>query len=129
VVGVPVPQDPLTHVPAGRLQESDPTPGMLRRQAVGTGTMWAGAVATEPGAVSGWHHHGEHESTIYVVRGRLRMEFGPGGADTFDAVAGDFVHVPADAVHRESNPEDDSSHIVVVRCGEGEPTVNVSGPA
>ena len=126
---MPGAQDPLTHVPADRLQESDPTPGMLRRQAVGTGTMWAGAVATEPGAVSGWHHHGAHESTIYVVRGRLRMEFGPGGRDTFDAVAGDFVHVPAGAVHRESNPQDDTSHIVVVRCGDGEPTVNVDGPA
>jgi uncharacterized RmlC-like cupin family protein len=126
---VPGAHDLLTHVPAGRLQESDPTPGMLRRQAFRTGTMWAGAVTTEAGAVSGWHHHGAHESTIYVVRGRLRMEFGPGGTDTFDAVAGDFVYVPAGAVHRESNPEDDTSHIVVVRCGEGEPTVNVDGPA
>jgi hypothetical protein len=37
--------------------------------------------------------------------------------------------VPAGAVHRESNPEDETSHLVVVRCGEGEPTVNVDGPA
>ncbi|MFI7402188.1 hypothetical protein ACIBW9_17225 [Streptomyces sp. NPDC049541] len=26
---------------------------------------------------SGRHHHGEHESVIYVLTGALRMEFGP----------------------------------------------------
>lgn len=120
---------PLTHHPASAHVEADPTPGMVRRQALDTGSMWAGTVLTEPGAVSGWHHHGEHESTIYVVRGSLHMEFGPGGATSFDALAGDVVHVPAGAVHRESNPEDDASQLVVVRCGTGEPTVNVDGPA
>lgn len=126
---MPGPQDPLVHVPADALQESDPTPGMTRRQATGTGTMWSGTVATEPGAVSGWHHHGAHESTIYVLRGSIRLEFGPGGATAIDAVAGDFVHVPAGAVHRESNPSAGTAHLVVVRCGQGEPTVNVDGPA
>jgi uncharacterized RmlC-like cupin family protein len=102
---------------------------MVRRQAVDTGTMWAGTATTAPGAVSGWHHHGEHDSTIYVVSGTLRMEYGAGGRDTFDAVAGDVVQVPAGAVHREANPFDVESLLVVVRCGTGEPTVNVDGPA
>jgi len=45
-----------------------------------------------------------------------------------EAVGGDFVHVPAGAIHRESNPSDAEGHIVVVRAGPGVPTVNVDGP-
>ena len=57
------------------------------------------------------------------------MEFGAGGRETFDAVAGDFVHVPAGAVHRESNPPTSSRCWSWSAAGRGEPTVNVDGPA
>lgn len=122
-------QAALTHVRSDDLAPADPTSGMLRRQALSTDTMWSGTVVTEAGAVSGWHHHGSHESTIYVERGALHLEFGPSGGAGFDAAAGDFVHVPAGAVHRESNPTASPSLLVVVRCGSGVPTVNVDGPA
>lgn len=105
-----------------------PTPGMHREQAVVTEGMWAGHVATDASSISGWHHHGEHETSIYVVSGRLRMEFGPRGAETVDAVAGDFVYVPPNAIHREGNPSDETSSLVVVRSGTGEAVVNVAGP-
>jgi uncharacterized RmlC-like cupin family protein len=109
--------------------EGQPTPGMHREQATDTGSMWAGYVTTEAGAVSGWHHHGEHESTIYVLSGALRMEFGAGGRDVLDAGAGDFLYVPPHAIHREGNPTDEQSAIVVVRGGSGPAVVNVDGPA
>ena len=109
--------------------EGQPTPGMHREQALDTGSMWAGYVTTDAGAVSGWHHHGEHESTIYVLSGALRMEFGPGGRDVLDAGAGDFLYVPPHAVHREGNPTAARSVIVVVRGGTGPPVINVDGPA
>jgi uncharacterized RmlC-like cupin family protein len=56
------------------------------------------------------------------------MEFGPGGAEILDAVAGDFLYVARGAIHREGNPTDQESHIVVVRSGSGEPVFNVDGP-
>ena len=62
------------------------TPGMVREEAVATDGMWSGMARTEPGAVGGWHHHGDHESTIYVLSGTMRMEFGPGGTEILDAV-------------------------------------------
>jgi uncharacterized RmlC-like cupin family protein len=123
------PQAALTHVAGDHLEESDHTPGMLRRKAVQTADLWSGTAVTEPGAASAWHHHGAHESILYLARGSLRMEFGPGGASSFDATAGDFVHVPPWAVHRETNPGDEASLLVVVRTGSGEPTTNVAGPA
>ena len=105
------------------------TSGMHREQALATDRMWAGYVTTDAGSVSGWHHHGEYETSIYVVAGTLRMESGPGGAQVLDAVAGDFVYVPSRAIHREGNPSVETSALVVVRSGEGEPVINVEGPA
>ena len=121
--------DPVSRIAPEDRVEADPTPGIVREQAIAVPGLWAGLARTAPGMTSGWHHHGDHETSIYIVSGRLRMESGPGGVEVLDAVAGDFVHVPAGAVHRESNPSDAESHIVVVRAGRGAPTINVDGPA
>jgi uncharacterized RmlC-like cupin family protein len=101
---------------------------MTRHTAIETDAMWAGLARTEPGSISGWHHHGEQESAILVLFGALRMEFGPGGSESFDAGPGDFVHIPRGAVHRESNPGAETADIVVVRAGGGPSVVNVDGP-
>jgi uncharacterized RmlC-like cupin family protein len=79
--------------------------------------------------VSGWHHHGDYETVIYVLRGALKMEFGPNGRATVEAGPGDFVYVPKAAVHRVSNPYSERAEIIVVRAGVGESTFNVDGPA
>jgi uncharacterized RmlC-like cupin family protein len=120
---------PVWRVRPAERTEGEPTRGMTREKAVATGTMWAGFVKTDPGMVSGWHHHGEHETSIYVVAGTLRMEYGPGGDEVLEAAPGDFVYVPAGAIHREGNPTDDESTLVVVRAGTGDPVTNVDGPA
>jgi uncharacterized RmlC-like cupin family protein len=78
--------------------------------------------------VSGWHHHGAYETTIYILSGVLRMEFGPAGDQSVEAGPGDFVYVAPGAIHRERNPTDVESQIVVVRSGAGEPVINVEGP-
>ena len=121
-------QRPVRVVRDEDLQDADPTPGMRRRRAVEAPGLWAGLVHTEPRAASGWHHHGEHETSLFVVRGRMRLEFGPGGQDAVEAGPGEFLHVPAGTVHRESNPSDEESVAVVARAGRGAPTVNVDGP-
>jgi uncharacterized RmlC-like cupin family protein len=108
--------------------EGQPTPGVTREQAVQTEGMWSGLARTEPGMVSGWHHHGDYESTIYVLTGSLRMEFGSKGQETFDADPGDFVFVGKGVVHRESNPSTERGTIVVVRAGHCDPVTNVEGP-
>jgi uncharacterized RmlC-like cupin family protein len=104
------------------------TPGMDRQQAVATENMWSGWVRTEAGMQSGWHHHGEYETTIYVLTGAMRMEFGPAGSTTVAAGPGDFVYVPKGVVHRESNPSSGPADLIVVRAGRGESTINVDGP-
>jgi uncharacterized RmlC-like cupin family protein len=122
-------QDEILVVTPGRRRTGPSTAGMERQEAFATDGMWSGVARTEPGMVSGWHHHGEYETTIYVLTGSLRMEFGPDGSATLAAGPGDFVYVPKGAVHRESNPSAEPADIVVVRAGRGESTINVDGPA
>ena len=117
----------LVVTPGGRTAGPS-TPGMDRQQAVATEGMWSGWVRTEAGMMSGWHHHGEYESVIYVLTGALKMEFGPGGSSTVEAGPGDFVYVPKGVVHRERNPSADPADLIVVRAGRGESTINVDGP-
>ena len=77
---------------------------MHREEAIATGGMWSGLLRTEAGLNSGWHHHGDYESSIYVISGTVRLEFGPDGAEAVDASAGDFVYVPKGVVHRTRAP-------------------------
>lgn len=112
----------------GELIEGGYTAGMMRHQAFVTDTSWSGLVTAEAGSTSGWHHHGDFETTIYVLQGKLRLEWGPDGKNLVEADPGDFVRLPKDTVHRESNPSEEQSRLIVVRTGRGEPVFNVDGP-
>ena len=118
--------DPIRIIRPDELVEADPTSGMFRQRAFAAPGLWAGQVTTAAGAVSGWHHHDRNESGLYVVRGVLRFEC-EGREGYVDAHEGDFIHVPAFTVHRESNPTDAPSVCVIARSGTGVPTVNVDG--
>lgn len=111
-----------------RRRETAQTAGMEREEAVRTDRVWAGVAKTTAGAFSGWHHHGAYESVIHVMRGRLRLEFGSGGHDVLEATDGDTLYVAPGEVHREGNPGEATSEILVVRSGEGAIVVNVPGP-
>ncbi len=121
-------QDEISLVREGERRPGPPTPGMDRQEAFSTDRLWAGLVRTEPDMVSGWHHHGDHETAVYVVSGSLRMEFGPDGSNIVDAGPGDFLRVPRGLVHRESNPLTEPSEVVVIRAGTGPSSFNVGAP-
>lgn len=114
---------------AERHVQTGQTSGMVREEAFNTDKMWAGVARTAPKLFSGWHHHGDFESAIFVLSGRVQIECGAGGRTVLDAGPGDFLIVPAREIHREGNPGDETSEIVVVRAGQGEVVVNVDGPA
>lgn len=117
-----MPETPVRKVAANALAPGDPTPGMVREQAVVLDDLWSGRVRTEPGVTSGWHHHGEHDTVAYVVTGVFQVETRDG---VVSAEPGDFVHVPAHTVHRESNPSPEVAEVVLVRRGSGPLVVNV----
>lgn len=107
--------------------EADPTSGLIREEAFSGDGVWAGLGRTAPKRPSGWHHHGDYDTYIYVLAGSLHFEFGPEGTQVVEAGPGDFVHVPKQVVHRESNPSTDEGVAVAVRTGSGPPVVNM-GP-
>jgi uncharacterized RmlC-like cupin family protein len=120
---------PVIRVTPAERVEGERTAGMMREQAIAIPGMWAGLVKTEAHETTGWHHHADYDTSIYVVSGSLRMESGPGGSQLVEAGPGDFLHVPKGAIHREGNPGDEESQLVVVRAGHGPAVVNVDGPA
>ena len=118
----------VTCVHPSERRPADPTPGKTREQAIAVDGLWSGLVRTEPGVASGWHHHGDHDTSVYVVEGNVRIEFGPGGAQALDAGPGDFIHIPQQLVHREVNAGSSTSQEIITRSGTGPLTVNVDGP-
>jgi uncharacterized RmlC-like cupin family protein len=100
---------------------------MQREEAFAAGDRWVGYVSSEPGAWSGWHHHGETDTYFYVLAGGIEFEY---GADRSNLAvnSGDFCHMPAGLVHRERTRPGASAELVLVRIGQGPTVVNVDAP-
>lgn len=110
------------------LRDAGQTTGMVRRTAFEEPGLWIGTARTLPGAVSGWHHHADNTTYIYCAAGAIRIESGPGGTDVAEARAGDFMIVPPNSVHRESNPSEVEARVLLIRLGGDPVLVNVNGP-
>jgi uncharacterized RmlC-like cupin family protein len=82
---------------------------------VGAEHLWMGKVVAPAGKVSGVHHHGEGESAICVLRGRVTLFFGEGLRERLEIRAGDYLFVPAWAIHAEGNLGDEDAEAIVVR--------------
>lgn len=108
--------------------DTTPTPGMHREQAFYDGAAWVGVVHTAAGVTSGWHHHGDYDTYVYISSGRQLVESGPDGKEHTEANPGDVVHVGKHIIHRESNPGSEETLTFVVRVGSGPPVINVEGP-
>lgn len=107
------------------------TPGMTRAAAIthakaGATTLWAGTMVVQPDAKTGPHHHGELETVLYVVKGRVRMRWGDRLELSDEAGAGDFIYVPPYVPHQEINADPNNScEAVVVRNGQEPVVVNL----
>lgn len=82
---------------------------------VGSVRLYSSVVTTAPGEKTRVHHHGDCETSIYIVSGEASYTFGPTGVESsFDAGAGDFVYIAAGEVHVESNASATEPLVVVV---------------
>ncbi|MBF6599538.1 MAG: cupin domain-containing protein [Dehalococcoidia bacterium] len=119
--------------PSGRDPATAQTPGMARVAGVslatcGASAVWMGEVTTAARFRSGAHHHGDLESAIYVLRGRMRMRWGERLEHRLDAEAGDFVFVPAQTIHQEMSISDEPLVLILARGGQENVVVNVDLP-
>jgi uncharacterized RmlC-like cupin family protein len=82
---------------------------------VGSVRLYSAIVSTAPGDKTRIHHHGDCETSIYILSGRARYTWGPTGLEhAMDAGAGDFVYIPAGEVHVEENASTIDPLIVVL---------------
>jgi uncharacterized RmlC-like cupin family protein len=106
--------------PADRRTTIGQHPGMERSIAISTPTvgserLYSAIVSTAPGDSTRIHHHGECETSIYIVAGIARYTWGPTGTEqTMDAVAGDFIYIPAGEIHVEANASATEPLVVVL---------------
>ena len=114
---------------AGQLTEAQGTPGIKRMTAFEGDDHWFGHAEAAANTMSGWHHHGENTTVGYILKGRIRLEFGPGGKENAEVGPGEYFTVPPGAIHREGNSGDEVAEAIVVRFGEGPPVFPADGPA
>src|ERR1700693_1850622 len=119
-------------VSAGELDLNTPqTSGMTRAAAIthartGANKLWAGRMVVRPDAKTGPHHHGELETVLYVVRGRVRMRWGDHLELSGEAQPGDFIYVPPYVPHQEINASPNMPcEAVIVRSGQEPVVVNL----
>ncbi|MBA2382252.1 MAG: cupin domain-containing protein [Chloroflexi bacterium] len=87
----------------------------ISAERVGSVGLYSSVVTTAPGARTRIHHHGECETSIWIVSGRARYTFGPTGLEaSLVAQAGDFVYIAAGEVHVEENASDAEPLVVVI---------------
>jgi mannose-6-phosphate isomerase-like protein (cupin superfamily) len=110
------------------LTETDATEGIVRELAFATDRVRLVRARVAGGIASGWHHHGDREVLGYVLKGRARFDFGPGGRDSTEVEEGGFFHVPLRVVHRDVNPLDEPQELILSFAGEGPLVVNLDGP-
>jgi uncharacterized RmlC-like cupin family protein len=89
-----VTKDQLANPPAEQSNE------MQRSEAFSHDGMWPGYSNFPGGASTGWHHHGDYATYGYITERAMKFEFGPGGSETVQLQAGDFVHIPGHMINR-----------------------------
>ena len=106
--------------PAERSTSAGQTSDMERSIAVSADTvgsvgLYSSVVTTAPGGKTRIHHHGECETSIFIVSGRARYTWGPTGLEEeLDAGAGDFIYIPAGEIHVEENASTTDPLVVVL---------------
>jgi uncharacterized RmlC-like cupin family protein len=118
----------VTHrPPTSWSREDGQTPDMQRAVAVsaptvGSASLYSSVVTTAPGGRTRTHHHGQCETSIYVIAGQARFTWGPTGREhACEAGPGDVVYIPAEEPHVEENPSRSEDLVVLVtrNCGDG----------
>jgi quercetin dioxygenase-like cupin family protein len=104
------------------------TPGVVRKLLFETEAAVVVQSHIEGGTTTGWHSHGDRHVYGYVVEGAGAVEYGPDGDQTRDCSAGEYFHIPPEAVHRDRTPPDTDAVVLVCFVGSGPVVVNVDGP-
>ena len=122
--------------PADRQTSIGQHPGMERsiaisKPTVGSERLYSSIVSTAPGDKTRIHHHGDCETSIYILAGTAHYTWGPTGVESsMAATAGDFVYIPAGEIHVEANASATEPLVVVLsrNCPDSHVVYMDAGP-
>lgn len=120
--------DSIRVVRGGDLVAGKDRDGISRRSGQAEEEVSLAMATLEAGRMSGWHHHGDHTSCVYVLQGRLHIDWGAGGRECVDLAAGDFYVVPPHLVHREGNSGADELRLAAFYLGTGPLSTDAESP-
>ena len=106
--------------PAERYTTTGQHAGMERSIAisaprVGSVRLYSSIVSTAPGDKTRIHHHGDCETSIYILSGAARYTWGASGLEhEMSATAGDVIYIPAGEIHVEENASATEPLVVVL---------------
>ena len=87
----------------------------VSKSTIGSERLYSSIVTTAPRGRTRIHHHGECETSIYIVSGSARYTCGPTGLEhEMPAGAGDLVYIPAGEIHVEENASGREPLVVVL---------------
>ncbi|MBT2132344.1 cupin domain-containing protein [Aliiroseovarius lamellibrachiae] len=120
----------IIHTTQDTLVDGPNTPGQPRQTAYAGDGLWIGQCeVTARDIPSQWHHHKYYDSIMYMLEGRIRVDWGENGEKSFEMGPGDYGFFGRKVIHRAQiidTPE--NCRYVFVRLGEGESVENVAGP-
>ena len=86
----------------------------ITHELVGAEKLWVGVTILEPGATTGPHHHGDRETGVYMVAGRVLLRWGSRLEANAELEVGDLAFVPPHLSHEVVNPSPDKPAVLVV---------------
>ena len=81
---------------------------------VGSTKLSMNVATIPPGGVAKAHIHVDFDVMLYILKGRVRHEFGPGCRKSVENKAGDFIYIEPGLPHEVFNMSDSEPVVAVV---------------
>jgi len=97
----------------------------LSAQNVGSKLLSMNVATIPPSGVAAAHIHVDFELMLYIVKGRVRHEYGDGLQQVVDNEAGDFIFIQPGVPHEVTNLSDSEEVVAVVARSDASEWQNI----
>ena len=98
----------------------------LSAKSVGSKHLSMNVASVPPGAVAYAHVHVDFEVMLFILRGKVRHEYGENLSESVDNEAGDFIFIEPGVPHEVVNLSDTEPVIAVVARSDASEWANIS---
>lgn len=97
----------------------------LSAKNVGSTKLSMNVATIPPGGVAYAHIHVDFELMLYILKGRVRHEYGPGLKNMVDNAAGDFIDIEPGVPHEVFNLSETEEVVAVVARSDADEWQNI----